>query len=396
MAMAMAVNGSRDEAADGNGTGAEQRDLLVGLLADPGLPTALAEQLAETLPGVLENTPEERTRYRFVVVSETLRRPGDAHGERLIDLAAERAEQEGWDFALCLTDMPLHDSKQQPLVAEVSRSAGAAVLAVPALNVLNLAAQSLDIVAGIVLELASREEPGRGPLRRRLESQARGLHPVEPDDKDVDLRVTRSVGPLWMLAGMMRVNRPWRLVLGLRGALAAAVATAAFGLVTSSVWQLSGAMSTARLWIATVVSLASIVCWLIMNHGLWQRARVPTRIERHRIRLYNAATVLTLVIGVLASYLVLLAGNVLTGWFVVVPQVLSKEIGRPVDFGDYARLAWLVASLATIGGALGSGLESTDTVRSATWGTRYRGGAKTTTSTEAGTADSARSTRGAE
>ncbi|MDT7640036.1 MAG: hypothetical protein QOC83_4324, partial [Pseudonocardiales bacterium] len=206
--MAMAVNGSRDEAADGNGTGAEQRDLLVGLLADPGLPTALAEQLAETLPGVLENTPEEGTRYRFVVVSETLRRLGDAHGERLIDFAAERAEQEGWDFALCLTDMPLHDSKQQPLVAELSRSAGAAVLAVPALNVLKLAAQSLDIVAGIVLELAAREEPVRGPLRRRLESQARGLHPVEPDDKDVDLQVTRSVGPLWILAGMVRVNRP--------------------------------------------------------------------------------------------------------------------------------------------------------------------------------------------
>jgi hypothetical protein len=32
----------------------------------------------------------------------------------------------------------------------------------------------------------------------------------------------------------------------------------------------------------------------------------------------------------------------------------------------------LVSSLATIGGALGSGLESSDTVRSATWGDRYR------------------------
>lgn len=47
------------------------------------------------------------------------------------------------------------------------------------------------------------------------------------------------------------VNRPWRLVLGLPGALAAAVATAAFGLVSSPVWQISAAMGTERPWIAT-------------------------------------------------------------------------------------------------------------------------------------------------
>jgi hypothetical protein len=82
--------------------------------------------------------------------------------------------------------------------------------------------------------------------------------------------------------------------------------------------------------------------------------------------------VLTLAIGVLVSYLVLLVGNVFTALFIVVPQVLSADIGRTVDFMDYVRLAWLVASLATIGGALGSGLESSDTVRSATWGARYR------------------------
>lgn len=47
------------------------------------------------------------------------------------------------------------------------------------------------------------------------------LHRVEPDDDDIDLRLTSSAGQLRMLAGMARVNRPWRLVLGLRSALAA-------------------------------------------------------------------------------------------------------------------------------------------------------------------------------
>jgi hypothetical protein len=57
----------------------------------------------------------------------------------------------------------------------------------------------------------------------------------------------------------------------------------------------------------------------------------------------------------------------MTAWFIVIPEVFAGYLRRPVEFLDYLRLAWLVASLATIGGALGSGLESSNTVRSATW-----------------------------
>lgn len=345
-----------------------ERTVVVGLLADPGLPTEIAEQLAGELPGMLADQPREGMRYRFTVVSETLRRRGDARGERLIDLAAARREREGWDVAICLTDLPVHKDGN-PIVAELSRDAGAALLVVPALKVLHPVEQARDVVAGLILEWATGETDE--PLRR-LEERVPSLHRVEPDDDDIDLRLTSSAGQLRMLAGMVRVNRPWRLVLGLRSALAAALATAAFGLVNSPVWQVSGAMSTARLWVAMVVSLAAIIGWLILNHGLWQHPGSDDPRERRRIRLYNAATLLTLAIGVLVSYLVLFAGTTLTGWFVVVPRVLSNAIGRPAGFVDHLRLAWLVCSLATIGGALGSGLESTETVRSATWGTRYR------------------------
>ncbi|MEN3268095.1 hypothetical protein [Pseudonocardia sp.] len=347
----------------------QERNALVGLLADPGLPTEIAEQVAEELPNMLADQPRDGMRYTFTVVSETLRRHGDSRGERLIDVAAKRRAREGWDIAICLTDLPVHKDGR-PVVAELSREAGAAVLVVPALKVLNPAEQARDIIAGLILEWAAGVGADEG--LERLEDRVTSLHRVEPADDDIDLQLTKSGGQLRMLVGMVRVNRPWRLVLGLRGALAAALATAAFGLVSAPVWQVSGAMSTVRLWIATAVSLAAIIGWLILNHGLWQHPSGIDPRERHRIRLYNAATLLTLAIGVLVSYMVLLVGNFLTGWFVVVPEVFSQAIGRPVSFADYVRLAWLVSSLATIGGALGSGLESTDTVRSATWGTRYR------------------------
>jgi len=52
--------------------------------------------------------------------------------------------------------------------------------------------------------------------------------------------------------------------------------------------------------------------------------------------------------------------------------MLEQELGFPVSAEDYARLAWLVASVATVGGALGALVESDDAVRDAAY--RPRGG----------------------
>jgi hypothetical protein len=359
---------ARAALADDHREDVPDREIVIGLLADPGLPTQIARYLADTLPGQFARRVDSPPRLRLVVVSETLHRSGDGRGERLIDQVARRVREEGWDLAVCLTDLPVH-TDGRPVVTEFSRQASAVVVSVPALNVLRPAAEALDIVATLLDEWLSGD--GRdGRSVRELGKRSSDLHPARPED-DVDLRLTRSAGSLRVLAGMVRVNRPWRLVFGLRSALAAAVATAAFGLVSSPVWELSDAISTLRLWVATVISVTTIIAWLIINHGLWQHARSAEEHERRRIRLYNTATLATLATGVLVSYLVLFLGDLLTGWFVVVPKVLSSAIGRPAEFMDYVRLAWLVSSLATVGGALGSGLESTDSVRSATWGTRY-------------------------
>jgi hypothetical protein len=45
-------------------------------------------------------------------------------------------------------------------------------------------------------------------------------------------------------------------------------------------------------------------------------------------------------------------------------------VGRRVGQGAHLQLAWLVSSLATVGGALGAGLESNDAVRQAAYANR--------------------------
>ncbi|MGW1800008.1 hypothetical protein ACWCQN_29640 [Streptomyces sp. NPDC001984] len=46
-------------------------------------------------------------------------------------------------------------------------------------------------------------------------------------------------GRLRLLGGMVRVNRPWLLFIGLLRALAGVFATAAFGLVSSDIWRVT-------------------------------------------------------------------------------------------------------------------------------------------------------------
>ena len=77
-----------------------------------------------------------------------------------------------------------------------------------------------------------------------------------------------------------------------------------------------------------------------------------------------------MLIGVLTLYgalfLLALAGSVL----LVVPDLFVDGLGHPARVSDYLELAWLISSLATVGGALGAGLESDDAVRQAAYSYR--------------------------
>jgi hypothetical protein len=86
--------------------------------------------------------------------------------------------------------------------------------------------------------------------------------------------------------------------------------------------------------------------------------------------LYNGATVLTISVAVLFSYAVFFAVLLLAAGAFVPSGFFQSILGHPVDFGDYVILAWMASSLATVAGALESGLEDQDTVREATYGYR--------------------------
>ena len=350
--------------------------IALGLIAAPGFATELASELADDLPAALAEQVSAEIAWEVPVVSDPLAAEA-TRGTAMIDAGRERMVREGWGLAVVLTDVPLRIGRR-PVVADASATHGVGLVALPALGAIQLRRRARDAITRLVdglmgesLEVGHREaERGRRRVGRRLAELARAERRVEPDDEGIDMRMVAAVlrGNLRLLAGMVHANRPWRLTARLSRALVAAIAAVVFALVTSDVWRLADALGVLNLAALTVVSLVTIVVFLVVAHGLWERP--ADGIGREQAILFNLATTVTLVIGVACLYGALFVLGLAGAGLAVARDVLSEGIGHPADLGTYLRITWMASSLATVAGALGAGLESDAAVREAAYGYR--------------------------
>jgi hypothetical protein len=169
---------------------------------------------------------------------------------------------------------------------------------------------------------------------------------------------------------MVLANRPWLLVPGLKSALVAALATGAIATINSTVWLLAGSLSWWRLLVATIASVALVVAWIVIDGRLWDRPDNDSSEARDRSRLYNTSTLITLTTGTLICYVALYVVNLTWALFVLDPAVMGGYLRMSLGYGDLFVLAWFVASAATVGGALGTGLESDEAIRAAAYSKR--------------------------
>lgn len=346
------------------GSGVEETvppDVVVGIVAAPGAAAGLGGWLTGELHRQLAaDHPDVRWNVRCV--QDALVAP-PAEDAEIVAAARARLLGEDWDLAICLTDLPLQ-ADRRPVVAHASPVHGVGVLSVPALGAVGLRRRALQTAHGLIGTLLGSSSGAADPtdLRRRVRELA-----GEPAGAAEGMRFTARVlsGNLRLLAGMVRANRPWRLAAGLSRALTAAITAGVFALVTSDIWRLADAFGWARLTLVALGSVVAIAVTLVVGGQLWERA--PERRVRKQVALFNLATTATVVIGVLALYGALFA-LALAGAVVLVPSSsLADGLGHPVHLSDHVELAWLTSSLATVGGALGAGLETDEAVRDAAY-----------------------------
>jgi len=346
----------------------QQAELVIGLLAAPGPASELTESLVEEIAGRLAvQLPGARWRIEFV--SDRLVEP-PADLSALIAAGRRMLLERGWDLVVCVTDLPLQTARR-PVIAHVSATHGVAVLSMPALGPVAVRRRTAEtivrLVGHILGDLAqtagATERPALAEAvsRRMRELGAR----TERGERGVGFVAQVLTGNIWLLLGMLRANRPWRLALRLMRALAVAFAAGVFALVTSDIWRLAHYLGPLRLTVICLGSVAGIAVTIVVTTGLWERSPHPA--AREQVALFNIVTAATVGIGVATLYLSLFIAMLAAALLLVPGNLLGLVLGHPAGVADQVALAWLATSIATLGGALGAVLETRETVREAAY-----------------------------
>lgn len=292
----------------------------------------------------------------------------------VLEAARDRLLEEDWDLAVVLTSVPLLDGRRA-VVTQTAPVHGVGVVSVPALGAVHVRSRARRAVARLVGELVYVPVTAQGERPEEDAQRVRGrLRQLTADDDAAapgGVRLAARVlgGNAGLLLAMIRANRPWRLLAPLSRALTAAGAAAVLTLVTTDLWLLADAFGVGRLLLLAVLSVLAVSVALVAGAHLWERPRRSR--ERRQVALFNLATAGTVLVGVVVLHVALLVLALLGAALLVDAGVLAALLGREPDGGTWWRLAWLTASLATVAGAIGAGLEDDDVVRAAAY-TRSR------------------------
>src|SRR6201996_4967408 len=259
----VAVNGMVSE---GRGAGSipgpePQPELVIGLLGAPGpaseLTESLAGEIAERLAGQLPGV-----RWRIAFVSDRLVQPPTDLSE-LVAAGRRMLLDRGWHLAVCVTDLPL-ETARRPVIAHVSATHGVAVLSMPALGPVSVRKRTAETIVRLVGHILGDLPQAEGAAERLplAESVTRRMRELgartERGEQGAGFVARVVTGNIWLLLGMLRANRPWRLALRLMRVLAVAFAAGVFALVSSDIWRLAHYLGPLRLSVIALGSGAGI------------------------------------------------------------------------------------------------------------------------------------------
>src|SRR4051812_42186778 len=353
---------------------AQGRDgtVVLGLVAPSGVARELADKIAAELPGELGGRLGDVNWQ--VRVRGTERADMTPTTEALKQSVRRRMQNEGWDLAVGLTDLPLR-ANRRPVIAHASAMYRVGLLSVPALGARSVPQRAMRAVLNLVEGLLGEDvgpgsdagETGRAHrMRGRLDQLRSPLGRTRADEDGTIAFVGATLrGNLRLLVGMVRANQPARVIVRLSRALAVSLGTAAYAMSSSSIWMLSHGMTWPRLVLLGAASVITLCVVLVLAHGLWEGASGLD--DREAVVLFNLTTSVTLGLAVLTLYVGLLALSVVGGAGLIPPTVYHGSVGHTPVVADYLKLGWLAATIATAASALGSLLESDEAVREAAY-----------------------------
>jgi len=320
---------------------------------DPALTAEVSADLAATYPGLS---------WEVAVTRAEIGDPTD-NSLDLLELARDRMLDEGWNLVVGISQEPLRQGSHS-LTAQISPVHAAGVVSLDREGA-ELPGTIRRTVAGI-LGLPPGDRP---PSARQLRSAIRAARQLASDveDRGAEHRGrfawrVLTANPRLILR-TVHAHQPWLLAASLSRSMSAGLATGALTLITTDLWLLSAEYTGTQLALLGAVAILAVTIALVVGSDLWERPR--RHAEREQAVVFNIATLVSVLIGVTVLYIALFLAALAGAVLLVDADVFGQITGDPAHPVHFLKLAWFVGGLATIGSALGAGLEDDDDVRAA-------------------------------
>ncbi len=355
------------------------KSYTVGLIAAPEFAEKMAKKLVKKLPESLKKYISDRVDWTVEMSVDPMTGAAETV-EEIFTKATTYKEDNNWDYVVCLTDLPIFHERNV-VAADINEDKGVILLSIPAFGWGSLFKKIKHAIIYTFREIDYYQPSTKEQAESKLIWRKFSISPIkrikvrltETNNMHVRYLVYPKVnGNIRLLLGMAYANDPVKMMSNLTGVIAVAFTTGGFGLIFTTMWKLSHLFSDARLTAITIVAVLGMSFWVITAHELWE----PIKISSHKriSRLYNLTTILTLLIAVSAYYLAVYILFLATSLVLIPPDFLGNvlELDQSATLMNYLKIAWFAASLSTMTGAIGVGLENENTVRDSTYGYRQR------------------------
>ena len=157
-----------------------QAEKRLGLITAPGYPKELGEALEQELPELLSYYVEDNYNWEVEYTVDALTGVTE-NSVDVLEATMDRSEKENWDFAVCLTDLPLFKGKF-PIVAEAYEEGHVALISLPGLGSTPMIKRVRESILQLVNEIYyGSSEEDREHAEQRIQSK--------DDDQHEELRI---------------------------------------------------------------------------------------------------------------------------------------------------------------------------------------------------------------
>lgn len=404
------------------------REIKLGLIPSPDLPAKLTSTFVDDLPKFLSSRVDDSVTWKPYNISDPLIGSAE-YMNQLMNKAVDLKHKNKWDYVICLTDLPQFMDRHV-IMADVDTTNKVALVSIPSFGsfpmkrrikwaiskILNDMHHMDKINTSRIYRKSTKDRPLFYPLQRITlrhdDTEQSETEPVTeadhnqhtikhkhqpqdtPNKKDIDTTQNEATskdqetqeettesdiryiiksklfGYLCILAGMTFANRPWTALISFKKVLMLAFGTGIYITLFPTPWELSTIYSIPRFILLMFVAISGMVTWMVFAHNLWEK---PTQKGDIRLRkLYNYTTLTTLSLIMLINYIVLYCLFFAAIAIFVPPGLFeaATNLNHDPSIKHYFLLTWLITSLGTLAGSIGTASEREEDIRRITYSYR--------------------------